>query len=211
MAQVDALSGVIADALCVSALAAWLVPDASERAGLLRAYARLLLDAGMRSGQVHATAGEAAVSVWYERRVSRKAAGTNADELRTALGRRADRFVYLHTCLDAILPQEPHAYLSILGVRPGYENAAVALLEHRHRLLDTVGQPAYTTIVTAQPRESLFTQLGYVPRSPMQLERAGPTLWRMWRSPQSERDGLFPHRARLHQVTPLQWGRYAAR
>ncbi|MGC4885703.1 N-acetyltransferase [Micromonospora sp. DT227] len=196
---------MVADSLVVGALGAWLVPEVSERLPLLRAYARLLLNAGMRSGQVHTAGEDTAVSVWYERHLPRAAAGVTVEELHGALGRQADRFALLHACLAATIPAGPHAHLAVLAARPGRGQAAVALLEHHHRLLDNVGQPAYATLVTAEPRDSVLGQLGYVPRAPAQLAPAGPVLWRMWRSPRSQPRGLYPRRARLHQVTTPYW------
>ncbi|MEU8370059.1 N-acetyltransferase [Micromonospora tulbaghiae] len=199
--QADALVTVIASSLLRSAVARWLVPDTGARASLLRSYSRLLFEAGMRSGQVHTAARGAAVSIWYERRKFHATGGVSADELRRLLGRFADRFVSLHTCIEATIPQAPHAYLSVLGALPERNDAALALLRHRQQLLDAVGQPAYTAVCTAEPRETVFTPLGYVPRSPTLLAPGGPVLWRMWRPASSARADVLPRRARLHHVS----------
>ncbi|ADL49634.1 MULTISPECIES: hypothetical protein [Micromonospora] len=204
--DVEALSGVVMDALLAQPTAAWLVPDAGQRSGVLRRYARLVLTRGLDEGQVAATDDHSAVAVWYSRLEPPVPAAWWVYDLQRILGSHAPRFALLHAYVDAVLPHTPHHYLAHLAAGPGQSGAAGALLASYHRRLDAEGLPAYAEVSGARPRDSVFARLGYEPRSPVLLEPGGPALWRMWRPAPGDRrsDGL-PCRVRAHRsAMPLR-------
>lgn len=198
--DIEPLARVVADTLMVQPTAAWLVPHAAERAGVLLSYARLLLTRGLNEGQVVTTGDQAAVSVWYSRLEPPAPAAPWVYDLQRNLGSHAPRFALLHAYVDAVVPHSPHYYLAHFAARTGQCGAAHALLSSYHRELDAEGLPAYAEVSGACPRESLIARLGYEPRSPVLLEPGGPALWRMWRPSSGDRgpDGL-PCRVRAHR------------
>ncbi|MEU5914847.1 N-acetyltransferase [Micromonospora sp. NPDC047527] len=195
--DIDPLSRVVADTLMAQPTAAWLVPDAAERTGVLLGYARLLLMRGLNEGQVVATNDQAAVSVWYSRLEPPAPAASWVYDLQRILGSHAPRFALLHAYADAVVPHTPHHYLAHFGARTGQCGAAHAVLSSYHRELEL---PAYAEVSGACPRESMIARLGYEPRSPVLLEPGGPVLWRMWWTSSGDRgpDGL-PCRVRAHR------------
>ncbi|MDM4783314.1 MULTISPECIES: N-acetyltransferase [unclassified Micromonospora] len=195
--DVPVLAALLAHDLWAGSLGAWLVPDAAVRARALHRYAEFVLIYGVRHGRVDTTEDRAAVAVWFSRPDPPPLAGAGwVGELRGLLGPFAARFAVLH----AVAPRTPHHYLAQFAAGPG-QGAAGALLAGCHRVVDAEGLPAYTQVCGSEPRESLFSQLGYLPRSPMLLESGGPVLWRMHRPGRGgvRRDGL-PRRVRLHQA-----------
>ncbi|MFI7307588.1 N-acetyltransferase [Micromonospora aurantiaca] len=196
--DVPVLAALLAHDLWAGSLGAWLVPDAAVRARALRRYAEFVLIYAVRHGRVDTTEDRAAVAVWFSRPDPPPLAGAGwVGELRGLLGPFAARFVVLH----AVVPRTPHHYLAQFAARPGKAAAARALLAGCHRVVDADGLPAYTQVWGSEPRESLFGQLGYLPRLPMLLWSGGPVLWRMYRPRRGgeRRDGL-PRRVRLHRA-----------
>ncbi|MEU9508573.1 N-acetyltransferase [Micromonospora sp. NPDC048170] len=204
--EITPLTTVVADALMVQPVGAWLVPDAAERPAVLRRYAHLVLARGLAHGQVDTTDDHAAVTVWYPRSEPPPPAATWMYDLHRRLGPHASRFALLHAYVDAVLPYTPHHHLAHVAVRPGQDRALQALLASYHRTLDAEGLPAYAELSSAHPREGVFARLGYAPRSPVLLAPGGPALWRMWRPrPGTRVPGGLPRRVRLHRsATPLR-------
>ncbi|MFG1954572.1 N-acetyltransferase [Micromonospora sp. NPDC048830] len=204
--DVAALSAVIADALAVGRLGAWLVPDVAERPGIVRRYAQFALRRGLAHGQVDTTDDRSAVTVWYPRLEPAAPAAAWMYDLHSLLGPHAARFALLHAYVDAVLPHTPHHYLAHAAFRPGQGEAGRALLASHHRVLEADGLPSYAEVCSDHPRDGLLARLGYQPRSPILLEPGGPALWRMWRPPSgSGQPGELPCRVPLHRTaTPLR-------
>ncbi|MFI5851550.1 N-acetyltransferase [Micromonospora chalcea] len=195
--DVPVLAALLAHDLWAGSLGAWLVPDAAVRDRALRRYAEFVLMYAVQHGRVDTTEDRAAVAVWFSRLEPPPTGAGWGCELRRLLGPFAARFVVLH----AVVPRTPHHYLAQFAARPGEGAAARALLASCHRVVDAEALPAYTQVCGSEPRESLLSQLGYLPRSPMLLEPGGPVLWRMYRPRRGgeRRDGL-PRRVRLHRA-----------
>ncbi|MGX1612679.1 N-acetyltransferase [Micromonospora chalcea] len=200
--DVSVLAALLAQNLSAGSLGTWLVPDAAVRDRALRRYAEFVLMYAVQHGRVDTTEDRAAVAVWFSRLEPPPTGAGWGCELRRLLGPFAARFAVLHT----VVPRTPHHYLAQFAARPAGA-AARALLASCHGVVDAEGLPAYTQVCGSEPRESLFGQLGYLPRSPMLLEPGGTVLWRMYRPRRGgeRRDGL-PRRVRLHRAAAASAG-----
>ncbi|MFJ2087526.1 N-acetyltransferase [Micromonospora chokoriensis] len=207
--DVSALSTVVTSTLMSGPLSTWLVPDAADRPAVMRLYADAVLTHGVKHGQVYTTDERAAVAVSYSQVQPPSPSDGIGDgiDLPRVLGPHAHRFVTLHTLTDYVFPHRPHHYIAQLAARAGQWTAARMLLATLNEGLDAQDLPAYAEISSPCPRETVFAQLGYVPRSPILLAEGGPVLWRMWRPPLDPRlPGGLPRRVRLHRAAaqPLQ-------
>lgn len=208
-ADLDVLSGLVAEAFSDGPVGAWLVPAVTERPLVLCRYARLVVSWGLEYGQVDMTVDQSAVAVWFRRGEAPVPSAGWMYDLHQALGPYASRFALWHAYLDAVVPPVPHAYLAHLATLPGREDAARVLLAACHRVLDIEGLPAYAECPGGRPREGVLAGCGYTPRSPILLEPGGPALWRMWRpAPDAGRScGGFPSRVRLRRGVTVLRGR----
>lgn len=86
--------------------------------------------------------------------------------------------------MDARHPEEPHYYLSVLGVAPEARRDGVAadLIQPLLDRCDKGGTPAY--LETGQPRSrEFFGRNGFEVVEEMKLPGDGPAVWGMWREP----------------------------
>jgi GNAT superfamily N-acetyltransferase len=101
----------------------------------------------------------------------------------------ADRLPWLRRCWEAISsvhPAEPHFYLSGLGTDPplqGQGLGSAALMPVLTRC-DAEGFPAYLES-TKERNLAFYERHGFVVSGTMDIPLDGPTLWTMWREPQS--------------------------
>jgi ribosomal protein S18 acetylase RimI-like enzyme len=81
-------------------------------------------------------------------------------------------------------PDEPHWYLSTLGVRPASQGRGLGsqLMFDMLGRCDTEGTPAYLESSTEESR-ALYERHGFETREVLGLPRGGPPLWLMWRDP----------------------------
>jgi ribosomal protein S18 acetylase RimI-like enzyme len=85
--------------------------------------------------------------------------------------------------LDGGHPEEPHYYLSVLGVDPDAgRGVADALLTEVLDRCDAEAVPAY--LETGRPKSrDFFRRHDFQVTEELQLPGNGPTVWRMWREP----------------------------
>jgi ribosomal protein S18 acetylase RimI-like enzyme len=88
--------------------------------------------------------------------------------------------------LDGGHPEEPHYYLSVLGVDPKAERGvADTLLTRVLDRCDSEGMSAY--LETGRPKSrNFFQRFGFEVTEELRLPGDGPTVWRMWREPTAE-------------------------
>jgi hypothetical protein len=153
------------------------------------------------------------VAVWFARLEPPPPAAAWVYDLHRRLGPHAHRFALLHACIDGLRPHRPHHQLAHVAVRPGYGDAAQALLATHHETLDLAGLPSSAECSSDRPRDGLLAEVGYQPRSPILLAPGGPALWRMWRPhPRNEQScglagGELPRRVRLDRTATPFLGR----
>ncbi|TCB96504.1 N-acetyltransferase [Micromonospora zingiberis] len=183
------LIGVLAEAFHEGPLADWLIPDPTDRRTVYYRYFRDALHHGLEHGQVHTTADQTAVAIWYPRL---EPTPTDTRERLEALeriaGPHAPKFLLLEEMLDAFHPDDPHHYLAYLAVDPTRQNRGIgaALLAHHHRRLDQLGLPAYLEASNLHNRR-LYLRLGYTAGPTIALPTQGPVIWRMWRGTPTNR------------------------
>lgn len=86
--------------------------------------------------------------------------------------------------LDSKHPHEPHYYLFILGVEPGWQGKGIgaALMRPILERCDREKLPAYLEATTPRNRE-LYLRNGFEVVEEIELPGGGPPLWRIWREP----------------------------
>ena len=190
-----AVTDLIATAFASLAVSVWLIPDKDDRAGVLLAYFRILVEHALDIGAVYLVDGRAA-AVWVPWTSMAPPPAPEDYDVRLAAttGPYLDRF----RALDAVFAEHPptgaHHHLEFLAVHPDHQGQGLGgrLLAVHHRVLDRAGIPAY--LEAADPRaRGLYARHTYGLTVPglLRLPDGGPALWPMWRLPQAARTAPF--------------------
>lgn len=167
------------------AVATWLVRDSIERARVLYAHMRIIVEHAVDYGAVQFNEDRSAVAVWFRRDRPLPEIGDYERRLWLACGRYASRFQSLDDAFAEHHPAEEHHHLALLAVHPDRQGRGTgsALIAGYHSRLDQAAMPGY--LEASSPRSRvLYARHGYVDRGqPIKLAD-GPTLWPMWRPPQ---------------------------
>ncbi|MEV2241046.1 GNAT family N-acetyltransferase [Micromonospora sp. NPDC049891] len=195
-ADAGPLIGVLAEAFHEGPVADWLIPDPDERRTVFYRYFTDALHHALEHGQVHTTADQMAVAIWYPRlEPTPTDTRSRLEALERIAGAYAPKFVLLEETFGALQPDDPHHYLAYLAVDPTCQNRGIgaALLAEHHRRLDDLGLPAYLEASNMRNRR-LYLRLGYTAGHTITLSAHGPTIWRMWRgAPTTSGRTPFPH------------------
>jgi ribosomal protein S18 acetylase RimI-like enzyme len=198
VADLDALSQVIADAFHDLEPSRWLVAGAAARRQIFPGYFRLYLEHAMASGVVYTTPGRDAAALWIP--AGDGAAALPADyaaRLAAVTGSWCARFEAFDAALDRRHPAGPHHHLAILAVRPDRQGqgTGTALLRAHHETLDRAGVPAYLEASSSRTRE-IYLGHGYADHGPPIRLPRGPVLYPMARRAKShipsEPGGVVP-------------------
>jgi GNAT superfamily N-acetyltransferase len=173
----------IAEAFFDLAAAAWLVPDTSQRRGILRDDFRILVDHAVDHGEIHLLEDRSAVAVWFHRDRPVPEPDRYEQRLVAACGPYTERFATLDKLFDLHHPTAPHHHLALLAVKPEVQGTGrgTALLRHHHDSLDAAELPAYLEASSTQSRD-LYARHGYQARETFALPD-GTLFWPMWRPP----------------------------
>lgn len=172
---------LIADALHSGPLAAWLVPDLTQRRQVLTDVLAIWAEHALFFGDVHLTDDCTAAIVGFHRYRPIPPPANYATRLVEVAGSHADRFAALEGLLAQQQPNEPHYHLALLAVGAAHQKdgrGSVLLAHHRARL-DRIGLPSWTAVPA--DAEHLLTLHGYTPRPPLTVPD-GPTLRPMRRN-----------------------------
>lgn len=188
VADVDALSHLVADAFHDLAPSRWLIEDEDARREIFPGYFRIYVEHALAEGVVHTTPDRAAAALWLPIGIHSPAASPGYDaRLQAATDPYADRFRVFDQALDRHHPAgTPHHHLATLAVRPDRQGQGVgtALLRAHHATLDDAGMPAYLEASDVRTRR-LYLAHGYADHgAPIRLAR-GPLMHPMWRDPQA--------------------------
>lgn len=184
---------LITEAFADLAANRYLVPDASRRPAVLRAYFGIHVDHALDPALDNASAAQVVVAgdtvvgaaLWY-RGDDPGPADYDARMVAAVSAERADRFRHFDNLLHEHTPEAPHDYLGFLAVAPGRQGRGIggALLNAHHRRLDAAGRPAYLVASNADSAR-LYLRHGYQPLQPVDryelMLPAGGAMYRMWR------------------------------
>lgn len=192
VADLEALSQVIADAFHELAPSLWLIADPVARRSIFPGYFAIFVEHALATGLVHTTPSRDAVAIWLPAAVAGSSPPLGYDaRLSAATSPWTDRFLVFDEALDAGHPAGPaHHHLAILAVRPGRQGrgTGTGLLRAQHRVLDATGMPAYLEASDLRNRQ-LYLRHGYVDHGePIQLP-SGPAMYPMWRPARAGQDG----------------------
>lgn len=185
LADLDALSRVIAGAFFDLPPSRWLVPDPDARREIFPAYFRLYVEDALANGVVCTTADRAAVALW--RRAGHRPAaqpGRYGERLAAVAGPRIDRFLAFDEALDRHHPAgSAYHHLAILAVRPDRQGkgSGSALLRAYHRALDRDADGSvYLEAANLRARQ-LYLRHGYTDHGPLIQLPDGPLMYPMMR------------------------------
>lgn len=182
------LAELAAEAAVDEPIGRWLVPEPGQRAGVLRAWYRLLLDQALRYGRIDMLADCSAAAAWIDRTRPVPDLRLALRRLTATCGKHAITLLDYHQLLHQTRPIRPHLDLTMLAA-PGPASAA-RLLAHRHRRLDLAGIGTHAVAESPGLRD-LLTAAGYHADRPVAATAEVP-VWPMWRQPVPTAAGAQP-------------------
>lgn len=184
--DLDALSGVIAEAFHDLPPSRWLIGDETARRQVFPGYFRIHLEHALGRGVVYTTPDRAAAALWIPVGTGKPAPPDGyAERLADTTSLWMSRFEAFDTALESGHPAgTAHHHLALLGVRPGRQGDGLGseLLREHHCWLDQAGVPAYLEASTERNRR-LYLRHGYRDIGPSIDLPGGPSLIPMWRDP----------------------------
>ena len=184
-ADVPRAAEVIADAFATDPFWAWLFPDA-ERRLVVRSWIRQLRISYLPKGHSYANDDLTGAALWSPPggwRLSR------AQELRLApsylrlLGpRRMRTAARAFSVIEAGHPDEPHWYLSVLGVSPAHQRSGIgrSLIEPMLERADRDGVPTSLETFKAE-NVPYYERFGFEVSREDDVPGGGPHMWAMVR------------------------------
>ena len=167
----------------------WWLPDESSRMrGARRAFEAMFLKRiCLPRDETYTTGDVVGGALWMppgEWQVGRVENFRLLPFMAAVFGRRLLRVMRSLGHMDSKHPHEPHYYLFILGVDPGWQGKGVgsALMRPVLDRCDRERLPAYLEATTTRNRE-LYGRNGFEVVEEIELPGGGPPLWRMWREP----------------------------
>lgn len=186
--DVDAVADLLSVAFRDDPMLRWVFSDPDHGQAHLRAFFGIGAGFGVRQGHVYVLRdGDsiAAAAVWAApgRAAYDRASGELVAHLLT--GAETARLEMIQAGfghLNDYRPDEPHFYLSLLGVDPAHRGLGLGgrLLAASLEVVDLFGEPAY--LESSNPRNiSLYERHGFVVEAEIEMPE-GPTLRPMWRA-----------------------------
>jgi ribosomal protein S18 acetylase RimI-like enzyme len=180
----DAVVRVLSDAFADDPVFSWLYPDAPTRARVLPSFFALFATHSERLGGNQVAGDGRGAAVWVppgEVLVAPEHEEAFGTELVGLHPEAAERMLMLNVAFDAHHPQEPHWYLSLLGVASTDRGQGVgsALLREALARIDEAGMPAYLEATSVDNRR-LYERHGFEVVADLALPD-GPTAFAMRR------------------------------
>ncbi|MFY1573262.1 GNAT family N-acetyltransferase [Verrucosispora sp. WMMD703] len=172
---------LLVDAVASDPVAAWLIPDPTERQDIFHRLLAMEIDHAVEFGTVDVTLDMTAVAVWHHHPAS-QAAPFGIYHLSALTGSALPRFEQWHALLRRYRSDAPHHWLAWLHVSPDARRHGIGrtLLAHHHERVDQLGHPIDTVVTTTGSRDYL-TGRGYRAGLPLHLP-AGPPMWPLHRA-----------------------------
>jgi GNAT superfamily N-acetyltransferase len=187
--DVVAVAAAEARAFYDDPLQVWALPDASKRLDVLtRLFELMIREASLPLGESYTDDSRSVAALWAPPGRWQVDAET-AERLAGMAIIVGDRLPWMRRSWEAITvvhPAAPHFYLSGLGTDPprqgeGLGSAAIAPVLAR---CDAEGIPAYLES-TKERNVRFYEGHGFAVTGTIDVPPDGPTLWTMWREPQT--------------------------
>ena len=168
----------------------WVYPDESHRRIAVPHFFGVLVEQFATRHQVRTTVDVDGVALWLppgEELLTEATADPVVNELVEAAGPAAERLGETMAVLEEHHPHEPHWYLGFLGVHPAAQGEGLgsALLRATLVGVDVCGDAAYLE-ATSPDNRRLYERHGFEVVRELPLPGGGPSLFAMWREPQTE-------------------------
>ncbi|MFE0422149.1 GNAT family N-acetyltransferase [Streptomyces sp. NPDC058953] len=176
----------------------WIFPDEERRRAIHPLMMGAFVDLMFAAGRVEILADESAVALWMSvPDGERDEHGHDADHdgdgwadgparLRAEIDPDNERIEVMGRLTAEIYPHHPHEYLWLIAVDPTRqgEGRGTALLRPTLDRCDREGSAVYLEASSARSRD-LYQRLGFTTMESTLVLPDGPTMWPMWRDPQS--------------------------
>ena len=187
VADLDALSQVIAGAFHDLAPSRWLIDDPAARSEIFPGYFRIYAEHAMASGVVHTTPDRTAAALWIPVGEDGPSQPLDYDaRLAVATSPWTGRFLAFDAALDRHHPTGiSHHHLAMLAVSPERQGqgTGTALLRAYHALLDHDADAAAYLEASDLLTRRFYLRHGYTDHGrPIQLPD-GPLMYPLWRPP----------------------------
>jgi len=184
--DLPALVGTLTAAFFDDPVMTWWAPDPARRSQILSAFFEITVDVNHPHDELYTTAtAPAAAAVWVP--PGCQPSGEEAEQLVArwvdAAEETAERLLLALELMDQHHPQQPHAYLFLLGTRPQWQSRGLgsALLREVLERCDQDATPAYLE-ASSERNQQLYLRHGFEVTGEIRLPD-GPSLWPMWRDP----------------------------
>jgi len=187
-ADATALAATMARAFLDDPFVSWLVPGYDTRIGKLPSLFALLFRLARPYGACDVTGNVESAAVWRPPdtwHIPLWQYVTNGPQLLGIFGTNAQRALSAMDTLERRHPRAPHWYLQAIGTDPVFQGKGYGgvLLRHRLAMIDASGEAAYLE-ASKEANVPLYASFGFAVTGEIVIA-GGPTLYPMWRAPQS--------------------------
>ena len=183
------LAATLARAFDDDPVTLWLLPRSRRRMRMVALF-DLLLRSQIGLGETYSTPDGVGAAVWAPPdrwRFDVAFMADSLDEFRSIVGANFDRAVEVYATLEEAHPaDQPHWYLATLGIHPDWQGAGIgaALMEPVLARADAESLPAYLES-SKESNIAYYTRYGFELEGKLNLPSGGPSIWPMWREPQT--------------------------
>jgi GNAT superfamily N-acetyltransferase len=186
--ELEMFAAVLARAFYDDPPMRWVIKDDGRREELLRrSFGLYLRRLWFKQEHCYTTASVVGAAVWEL--PGRWKAGVFAQlgllpSMARINGRLLPRMLRALAVVESNHPTEPHYYLPLVGVEPGWRGRGLgsALLRPVLQRCDEERMPAYLEATSPRNR-ALYERHGFSVTEQFTLGPGSPPLWRMWRTP----------------------------
>ena len=161
----------------------WVWPDEQVYDEYFPPFVEAFAGAAFESGSAHGTDDLGGVALWLPPGVSSDNEALGQIAAASIPGERQEEAFAFLGQQEELHPHEPHWYLPLIGVAPGYQGRGLggSLLEYALYRADRDGRAAYLEATTERNR-ALYGRHGFKVVGEIQYG-SSPAMWPMWREP----------------------------
>ena len=189
MQDIPRLATTLARAFDDDPVTLWLLPRSQRRRRMVALF-NLLLRSQIGVGETYSTADGVGAAVWAPPgrwQFDMNLLVDSIDEFKSIVGTQLERAIEVYAALERAHPSDrPHWYLATLGTHPDWQGAGIgaALMERVLSRADAESLPAYLES-SKESNIAYYRRHGFEVTGQLPLPSGGPTVWPMWREPQS--------------------------